>query len=386
MRRVSIAPRPLWRETVECQGLHFHTLEDGVSPYWDESACYVLSQREVDELESATYALDRMCLAAVEHVLDRNLLERFAIDPKWLSWLRESWNRDEHSIVGRFDLVYDGHGPPVMLEYNADTPTALLEAAVIQWNWLVDEATKLPPGQRAYDQFNCLHEHLIEAWTRVAGEVEKYVHFASLDAIDSVEDFMTTTYLRDTAIQAGLDTRHVAVNEIGWNSSSHRFVDQHDSSIALAFKLYPWEWMLREEFAPHLPAAKTRWLEPPWKMILSNKALLPLLYEMFPTSPYILPARYEPWDGPLVRKPFHSREGAGVSLIRDHEVIASTWDGEIGPFIYQQLRPLPEFEGRHIVFGSWMIGGYASGVGIRESDDLITGNTSRFVPHLFVPK
>jgi glutathionylspermidine synthase len=36
-------------------------------------------------------------------------------------------------LYGRFDLAYRGDGPPKLLEYNADTPTALFEAAVVQW-------------------------------------------------------------------------------------------------------------------------------------------------------------------------------------------------------------------------------------------------------------
>jgi glutathionylspermidine synthase len=383
MRRMCANARHDWRQSVERQGLVFHTLEDGQSPYWDESVYYLLTAREVDELEKATYFLDRMCLEAVEHVLKENLLEQFGIHPRWRNWLLASWERDEQTIVGRFDLVYDGERPPALLEYNADTPTSLLEAAVIQWFWLQDFRDAQHDPFSTLDQFNSLHENLIEAWRRVGSEVGDVVHFASLAAADSVEDYMTATYLRDTAIQAGLETASLAVEDIGWNAQRGKFVDMGENWLATVFKLYPWEWMLEEDFADYLLASTTRWLEPPWKMILSNKALLPLLYELFPDSPYILEAHREPWGETFVRKPIHSREGAGVSLIQQDQVIAQTWDGESGPFVYQALRPLPAFDGRHIVFGSWMVNGRASGIGIRESDGLITGNTSRFVPHLF---
>ena len=384
MRRVSTIPRRDWRPRVERQGLIFHTLDDGQTPYWNESAYYEFTRREIDVLELATQELDRMCLAAVEHVLEHNLLSRFGIDPRWHDWLCDCWEADEHTIVGRFDLAYDGSRPPAMLEYNADTPTGLLEAAVIQWHWLQDQKAGANPYAAAPDQFNSLHERLIEAWQRLAQAGTRQVHFASLPAAASVEDYMTVTYLRDTAIQAGLRTDYLAIADIGWNERLRSFVDLEERAMSRIFKLYPWEWMLGEEFAQHLSQATTSWLEPPWKMILSCKALLPLLHALFPDSPYILAAHHEPWGRSYVRKPLFSREGAGVTIVADGTRIADTHDGEEGPFIYQELRALPEFEGRHPVIGSWMINGYAAGIGIRESAGLITNNTSQFVPHLFL--
>ncbi len=41
--------------------------------------------------------------------------------------------------------------------------------------------------------------------------------------------------------------------------------------------------MLREMFSTKLEDAGVRWLEPARKSIISNKALLPLLWEMFLT-------------------------------------------------------------------------------------------------------
>jgi glutathionylspermidine synthase len=44
---------------------------------------------------------------------------------------------------------------------------------------------------------------------------------------------------------------------------------------------------------------------------------------------------------------------------------------------------VPNFAGNHPVVGSWMVNGYACGIGVREDTKLVTGNTSRFVPHVF---
>jgi glutathionylspermidine synthase len=119
-------------------------------------------------------------------------------------------------------------------------------------------------------------------------------------------------------------------------------------------------------------------------MILSSKAILPVLYQLFPESPYLLRADFEPFGETYVSKPVHSREGANVAIVEEGETVAET-GGEYGdgPRIYQEYAPLPDFGGRFAVVGSWMVNGYACGIGLREGDGPITTNTSRFLPHVF---
>jgi len=375
MERLVATPRPDWIRRVESVGLHHHSLEDG--PYWDESGYYQFTAAEVDEIERATYALDKMCLAAAGHAIDNRLFQRFGLPEAFRDFIVRSWEKDERTIYGRFDLAYDGRGVPQLLEYNADTPTALLEAAVVQWFWMKD-------CHADADQFNSIHERLIEAWRAVAAEDPGRVSFASLAG--NVEDYMTVNYLRDTAMQANLDTAYLAVEDIGWKAERGAFVDLQELPMPIVFKLYPWEWMLADEFAPHLAEGTTRWLEPPWKMLLSNKAILPVLCELFPESPYLLKAGFEPLGTSYVRKPIQGREGANITVVVDGRTQVET-DGPYGeqPCVYQEWKPLRSFDGNYPVVGSWMVNGYACGVGIREDRGPVTQNTSRFVPHIFRP-
>ncbi|AIE84100.1 glutathionylspermidine synthase family protein [Fimbriimonas ginsengisoli] len=377
MERIGIDPRSFWRAKVEQAGLLFHT--EGDLPYWNESAYYRLSAGEVDVLETATNELHEMCLAAVQHVIDHKRYAEFAIPLNAIPSIEWAWEAEPPSLYGRFDLAFNGVDPPKMLEYNADTPTALLEAAVIQWKWLEE---RFPEG----DQFNSIWEGLVELW----GELRRdrhlkgpIVHFA---CSDSLEDVMTISLLRDTAHEAGIQTEGLLMEQIGWDERNRFFVDMHDRRIWTIFKLYPWEWLMADNFATQAlqTMSDTQWIEPIWKMILSNKAILSVLWELYPNHPYLLPAYL---DGPRemtshVRKPILGREGANVTL-SDGESGEDQGYGEEG-FVYQQRFDLPSFEGNHPVIGSWVIDGIARGIGIRESDGLITDNLSRFVPHLFV--
>ncbi len=52
-------------------------------------------------------------------------------------------------------------------------------------------------------------------------------------------------------------------------------------------------------------------------------------------------------------------------------------------FLFQEYFEVPKFEGSTPILGSWLIGGLPAGMGIRESDKLITDNMSKFIPHFF---
>lgn len=379
MKRRSSPPRPDWQKKCEAVGFMHHTTVDestGQStPYWDESVCYEFTVKQIDELEEATEQLQKMCMAVVQKVIDENRFGLFRIPESFQQWIIQSWNRDDRQIYGRFDLAYDGVNPPKLLEYNADTPTSLVEAAVVQWYWLKDI------NENA-DQFNSIHERLIQAWKDALQPNLGPLYFASMH--NNLEDHVTADYLMDTALQAGNKVIPISMNEIGLNTQVG-FVDKANRRIGQMFKLYPWEWMITENFGKALPRAKVRWFEPPWKAILSCKSILPLLYEMFPDSEYLLPASFTPLEQDHVVKPIHAREGANIRIVRDGHVRLKT----DGPYdenfsVYQEIASIPSQQGKTPVIGSWVINGEASGIGIREDDTMITSNRSRFIPHYFI--
>jgi glutathionylspermidine synthase len=151
---------------VEEAGLAWHSNQ---RPYWNESAFYPFTAQEVGDLEAVTNELEAMTLRAAEYVISNKLYSRLKIPPAAVPLIEASWLAEPPSLYGRFDLAYDGTGPPKLLEYNADTPTSLLEAAVIQWYWIEDTAI-------GSDQFNSLHERLIALWKELAPSLPEGPH------------------------------------------------------------------------------------------------------------------------------------------------------------------------------------------------------------------
>ena len=388
MKRTPLTPRESWQQKVESQGLIFHTLEDG-TPYWDESAAYQFTAAEIDTLEAAGNTLQEMCLAAAQHIIDEKRYAELDIPAEAIPAIEWAWNSEPPALYGRFDISWagaqSGHAPK-LLEYNADTPTSLLEAAVVQWNWLEELGTKLAPKP---DQFNSIHEKLIAKWKDIDPYLTKPVYFAGVDV---PEDQLTLAYLRDTAQQAGLQTLQMFMHEIGWDDGTLTFVDPNDAPMHSIFKLYPWEAMLAEDFGPHALStyqsvtSAVNWIEPIWKLLLSNKGILPILWQLYPNHELLLEAHA---DGPhnmssYVHKPLLSREGANITIVRDNATIAQTEGTYHGRQIYQALAPDAIFDRRYPVLGLWMIDQECCGMGIRESATPITGNLSSFVPHFFI--
>ena len=369
-------------------GFHFHTMYG--EPYWDESAYYQFTLAQIEnDIEDPTAELHQMCLAVTEDVVNsEELLTRFRIPEQHWDLVRNSWQERAPSLYSRLDLVYNGKGPAKLLENNADTPTSLYESGFWQWLWL---SQNVDAGELALhaDQFNSLQEKLVHRFREIALHYNiNQLHMACCK--DTVEDRGTVQYLQDCATEAGLLADFVFIEDIGL-ADTGVFTDLQDAPITDCFKLYPWEFMLREEFGDVLEDAQVNWIEPPWKSIISNKALLPQLWKKFEGHPNLLPAYFSDeiktntLSGKWIKKPLFSREGANVSII-EGGIENRLSDGPYGEegYIVQAFEPLPVFEGNHTLIGSWLVDDMPAGISVREDASAITQDLSRYLPHIIL--
>ncbi|MEN2494442.1 MAG: putative acid--amine ligase YgiC [Hyphomicrobiaceae bacterium hypho_1] len=382
MQRKSITARNNWRKIAKDVGFGFHHMYG--EPYWIDDAYYAFTLAQIEEdIEDPSQELHEMCLDLVNEVVcDEKLLECLDIPAEHWDLVARSWRDQNRYLYGRFDFAYTGKGPAKLLEYNADTPTSIFESAFFQHNWLIDqiEAGYLP---HTADQFNFLQETLIEVFESFPKDT--IFHFAC--STDNDEDIGTVNYLMDCAVQTGHQVELIDIKRIGVDATG-RYTDEQDRTIKLCFKLYPWENLFREPFAKYLRSGI--FVEPAWKAILSNKGILPLLWQRHKNHPNLLPAFFDTTTNPLnlgmhVRKPFFSREGENVE-IRSGDTIVEVMDGDYGRgrFVTQAYTPLFHTDDVRAVLGAWLIGNRSCGLGIREDNSKITRNLSRFVPHAII--
>jgi len=388
MLRHPIIERPDWQDKANEFGFKFHTMYG--EQYWDESAYYQFTLEQIEQgIEAPTEEIHQMCLAVVDRVVnDDELMRRFCLPETQWDFIRDSWVNGDPCLYSRLDFAYNGQGHAKLYENNADTPTSVYETGFWQWLWLQDQVDAQVLNRKS-DQFNSLQEKLVHRFSDLRYLTpDRELHFACCKGTE--EDRGTVQYLEDCANAAGIKTKFVFIEDIGLDKDGN-FTDLDNQVISWMFKLYPWEFMFEEEYGQYLGSNNIRWLEPPWKAVLSNKALLPMLWQMFPNHPNLLPAFFEDELAKakdletLVRKPIFSREGANISFIKDQSEILRS-EGPYGQegYIYQASHVLPNFSDNYTLIGSWLVDDKAAGISLREDKGPITQDMSRFLPHIIL--
>lgn len=399
MQRIAQVPRSGWRQRLDDQGFHFHSIDpDGADvsaheprfAYWREDVAYRFTEAQIEQLYEASNSLHAMCIDLAGDLVARGNLALLDIAPAAQALVEASWQRRDPHLYGRFDLAWDGSGHPRLLEYNADTPTSIIETAVAQWGWKQDV-------QPQADQFNSLHEALVARLADIALRfAQPRLHLAC--QVESLEDVGNVEYLMDVALQAGWQAGMLDLSEIGVLDGG-QFADAQDEPLQACFKLYPWEWLVQEPLAAHLATSRTLWLEPPWKMLLSNKALLPLLWQRQAGHPNLLEAHFSPepfGNRRHVAKPLLSREGANIRVVEGGQTLLATDGAYAGQRSICQAHvqlasfPAPEAsfmhgprDRMHAVLGTWMVADDCVGLCVREDITPVTSNSAYFVPHYF---
>lgn len=371
-------------------------------PYWQEGVVYGFGESEIDQIQSVTQELHNMCLEMVGQVVKSgDYPEYFKLTDLEKILIEQSWKRNAPALYARFDLAYGMDGSLKMFEGNYDTPVSILECSVGQWNY-VEQLKTLPDGTPFPDalrtQYNLIDETLQETWKErfMQGTT---LHFASSGGFRH-EDFGNLVYIMDNALRSGMIVKDIQMEDIGLcvdADGSRKFVDLQDKKINNIFKLYPWEWMTSEAFGEDIARTNTRWMEPAWKMLLSNKSMLIKLWEMFENHPNLLPSFIkEPSRGKWAKKAIHGREGSNIykSTFADGQHLSTdlAQGSHIVPeydhwgYMYQQWHDIKPHDGYYPIIGSWVIGDKACGMSIREDKNLVTGMDAFFASHIMIPE
>ena len=351
---------------------------------------YKVNQDLLFSVGSASNELHRMFLEATERVIQNDeLFTRFGIPQVFWNRIRQSWAEEQNSsIAGRLDLAFDGKQLKVF-EYNADSASALFECAIIQRKWA--QVVKLP--SMFLSAFR-LHHSLVGSWKRM--NITTLVHIM-ID--DDDDERLTALYMQNVFKEAGIESKLcVKIDQFHWKDAA--IIDSDGVPVKMVWKLWMWETV----FEDYADAVKVRgvdgWkpvdgehprisdillhdqikvIEPLWKAITSNKALLPVLWTMYPNHSLLLHSEWTLTDelkhGGFVKKPIVGRCGQNVTLYNSGD--QSVTNQTTGKFsarnsIYQQMFHLKNFDGYHPVIGSWIIRGHFGGFCIREDQKLIT--------------
>lgn len=274
------------RRTVGGQALRVRT--SVVSPRQDEDARAELAPAEVAAIRAATGELHQMCVAAVGRVVRDRRYAELGLDARTADLVERSWNRRDPALLGRLDLAFGPDAVPRLVGYSADAPAQLLAIA---------------------GEVTTVRDQLIGRWRELRSRLGARIHFA-YDGSDEA----TLGFLRVTAADAGLATAAIALAEVRWDPAGRQLVDREGAVIHTIVKASAWKRWLTGPLAAVLADAPAVWLEPAWKLVLANPAILPILWQLFPDHPNLVPAPNEPAGGEVVHAWVVGDAPAGIRL------------------------------------------------------------------------
>lgn len=368
MKLAHFSERPDWRERMEALGFVYHSY-DGL--YWMDRLGVELSEAEHAELGRASLDVHRLGLDIVADACHSGDFAPWALPDIACRLIAESWERRDPALYGRFDFTLDGRGRAKAYEYNADTPTSIMEGGRASGDWA---------RARGLRDASSMGEAMPRAFAALRSLGCEKMAIAGLSS--SVEDTANLFPMVDWAARAGIEASWRPFEDLEHdpNLRVHGFDGEHFDWI---FKLYPWE-QLALPGAEHLLSTRTRFVEPAWKLLLSSKAFMALAWEREPGHPNLLPCYFEGATGPgleagYARKPLYSREGANIQIVDAQGRISQS---EIGPYgreghVLQAFCPMRELEpGKLFTLGGWVCGSEFGGAIARFADSQVVTNTS----------
>ena len=372
-------------------GFYWHTDEDK-TPYVASEIVEVTSD-EADAYYEAANELYEMFTEAGEYVIENELFHELGIPFNLVEAVKLSWDNDVHwHLYGRFDLAGGIDGKPIkLIEFNADTPTGLFETAIVQWAMLkVNEMDEEKQFNTVYESISENFKRLITLFDDTSLFDERYegwrILFSSIEGDD--EEEVTTKLLQRMADDAGFITGFEFLQNVQFDDDA--IEDAKNQDYEYWFKLFPWEDISIEEgelaltIEKILESQSAIILNPAYTLLFQSKAMLKILWELFPDSPYLLETAYEPLEGrAYVEKKVFGREGANTKFVEADGSISAQIDGEYDHYksVYQEAVEFPrDKEGNYYQAGVFFA--YeACGLGFRRGGKILD-NMSKFVGHV----
>jgi len=382
----------LSEEYLSSIGFTWHTDSDKSSYISDEVV--VVSEAEAEAFYEATNELYDMYCEAAQHVIDNDLFHELNIPFNLVELIKESWENDVHwHLYGRFDLAGGIDGKPIkLIEFNADTPTALYETAIIQWAMLKAN------GLDESSQFNSLYEALKDNFKRfitLDTDVEKFdeyykdlgwkILFSSVEGNDEEEH--TTKLLQHIASEAGYKTEFEYIQNVAFSDDG---VSKGEDLYEFWFKLIPWEDIAIDEgelaviLTDIVKDKKAIIFNPAYTLLFQSKGILKVLWELYPNHPLLLEASFEPLENTKqVEKPCFGREGANVAVVNSDNSLELKTQGSYDNFkmVYQEYYEFPKDEKGDSYQAGVFYSYEACALGFRKGG-IILDNMSKFVGHI----
>lgn len=356
----------------------------------------VVSETEAENYFDAANELYEMYIAAAQHVIDNERYSELGIPENLIELIEDSWENDANwHIYGRFDLSGGIDEKPIkLIEFNADTATCIPETAIVQWASL--KANDLDESQ----QFNTLYETFIEKFRELHLQNPNFEKTLLISTMkDFPEDETNMQVLGEAAKEAGFEVAFDYIENVEFSATDGIFKQNSSNGSFIKydfwFKLIPWEYIGWDE--PELAQILTEIsknkkaviLNPAYTLLFQSKAILKVLWELYPNHPLLLETSSKSILGKTcVEKVLFGREGANVRIISPSGTTETSTDGEYFEqnTVFQEYTEfIKDNPGNSRAAFSYQAGvffvGEACGLGYRRGGKILD-NKAQFCGHL----
>ena len=364
----------------------------------DQFKYFCISETGHAELRRATNELHALFMHATDFVLqDDKLLKNFNIPPSLWPKIHQSWdNRRNQMITGRFDFSVSERGIKAF-EYNCDSASCHMECGKVQGKWAAH--FDCDDGIDAGDD---LYPELVEAWRN--SNVDGVLHIMQ---DRDLEESYHALFMQSAMDEAGLESKIIhGVSGLSWDADGD-ITDADGVKIKWVWKTWAWETALdqiraeceddEDKLANYQPGeAHTNAprlvdvllrpdvmvFEPLWTLIPSNKAILSILWQLFPNHPYLLNCSTALSDElrqrGYVAKPIVGRCGSNISVYdhRNELLKETTGQFEHQDQIYQEFCKLPHLGGYNVQVSTFSVDGSYAGSAVRVDPSLVVTSQS----------
>ncbi|KAL4485779.1 hypothetical protein ABPG72_012319 [Tetrahymena utriculariae] len=356
--------------------------------YWIDGAGYRISENKFKQIIQTTHELHNMCLQATDEAIqDDDILQNvFDIPQDMIPIIRKSWQSRQPDLLARYDFLLGKEGELYFLEVNGDTPSSIIEAGPAQKIW-ADEFKLL--------QFNNIENQIKLGFQNILQQNQKtkLLMFQNQD----FEDKCTFNYLNsilEPFLQAKIECQNIeSIDECLENE-----LNQDGFKKSIIWRQYPFEWLASETTRNYFTNPKfyncksQTIIEPPWKIVMSNKAMSVLLYQMFPSNPHLIMSSLEPLGENVLQlsKQKYAREGEYINYSDNYEFfkyfLIDSYIKYVHKPVFQKFMQSDLHKNRYITISCWVVQGKPCSVLLREDLNPIIGTGSSVVPYFIQRK
>lgn len=362
-----------------------------------------VSKSDVQKIKKATEELHRVFVNATEHVLkDKSLYSKFNINKENWKMIGDNFQRTKNNyFYGRMDIGFNFDFSQIKIfEYNTGLCGDIYDTSEYQ-NKVFDYFVKQNPNQiknksqiiNSISSGHGLLKKVGERWEILSKNCKNKTIYFIYDETDREEKLVLSSIFKGLKTK-GIPYKLFSDRKCLIKSEKGLLYDKiTNEKIDILYKTHPWYSIYRNlknlkegkkargDFYEFFLNKKTKIVEPMWKTVMGNKALLPYVYSLHKDCKYLIPSSFDPFDECFGDDEYIIEKGLmGRGSMMTKKVKRSEITKKNPNVIYQKIFKENYVDNNYYIMGSWIVGDKFSGMFVKQSNTMINEYSCNVIP------